>query len=766
MTFYIEPAVFKKFPSLKVGVLVVKDLDNQKNSDEIQEMIRREVEKIRKTYQDTDLPMVPKIADWRSAYKSFGYKPSSYRSSVEALLRRLLQGKDLPDINPVVNLYNLISVKHVLPAGADDLEQTKGAIRLAVAKGDECFTTLGSQEQEIAKAEEIIYRDDVEVLSKAWNWRESDKSKITKESHHIALVLEGLDSTSHQEIIKGLKELQLLIQKYCGGTFDIYLLDQEIPNLGEEAKLENRKFSTELAKPDYHQYESFQTRSQKLEEIRDLGIDPYPHRYDPTDLMKRLEEKYQKEEVGSSEKALEGKTPYACIAGRMVLFRAMGKNAFAHLQDESGRLQVMFNRDFTKVQGLCAKQALTPLKFIEKKIDLGDIIGVEGFLFRTQKGELTLCAKEVTLLCKTLLPLPDKHSGLADKGTRYRKRWLDLITNPESINRLKMRSLLVSQIRRYCEDKGFMEVETPVLQNIYGGAEARPFISELNALHQTMYLRIAIEISLKKLIVGGLSKVFEIGKVYRNEGLDRTHNPEFTMLEAYAAYWDYNDVMVFTENLFAHLAVKLYGSTNIGKRQDKHGNLHEIDLKTPWKRLSMKEAIQMYGKCDPDKMSDEQMREKLEGKIEKEILLKAPRGKLIAYLFEEFAEEHLIQPHHIIDHPIETTPLCKLHRDPQLQKERFVERFETFILGYEFCNAYSELNDPKLQRDLLEDQHLKREGGDVEASPMDEEFIEAICQGMPPTGGLGIGIDRLTMLFTNAFSIRDVIYFPMMRPEE
>ncbi|MGE0198363.1 MAG: lysine--tRNA ligase [Simkaniaceae bacterium] len=519
-----------------------------------------------------------------------------------------------------------------------------------------------------------------------------------------------------------------------------------------------------MPEPDYHHHESFKTRKQKLKEIREMGMDPYPHKYEPTHQIRALQDKFEGSAIGTSEEAEVGKTDFARIAGRMVLFRAMGKNAFAHIQDETGRLQVMFNRDHTQVTGLPKDES--PLKFIEKKLDLGDIIGIEGHLFRTQKGELTLYVKEVSLLCKTLLPLPDKHSGLTDKGTRYRKRWLDLITNPESVERLKTRSLLVSKIRRYYEEAGYMEVETPVLQNIYGGAEARPFISELNALSQKMYLRIAIEISLKKLIVGGLSRVFEIGKVYRNEGIDRTHNPEFTMLESYAAYWDYNDVMVFTENLFAYLAKELYGTTEIGMRQDKQGNTHLIDLKTPWKRMTMKEATQAYGGFDPDTLSDGDMRRKLEGKIEPDVLGAASRGKLIAFLFEEFAEHHLIQPHHIIDHPIETTPLCKLHRDPKLRKERLVERFETFILGYEFCNAYSELNDPELQRELLEEQNKKREGGDLEASPMDEEFIEAICQGMPPTGGLGIGIDRLTMLFTNAFSIRDVVYFPIMRPEE
>ena len=527
-----------------------------------------------------------------------------------------------------------------------------------------------------------------------------------------------------------------------------------------------REREEEKKVPDYHRYEEFQNRKEKLQSIRALAIDPYPHRYQPTHDIKTLQMECQGSLIGSSEDAESGQTKEACLAGRLVLFRAMGKNAFGHIQDETGRLQVMFNRDWTKVHGLSEESEITPLKFIEKKIDLGDLIGVHGYLFYTKKGELTLFVKEVTLLCKTLLPLPDKHSGLSDKGTRYRKRWLDLITDPESLQTFKTRSALLSNIRKYFQEAGFMEVETPILQNLYGGAQARPFTSKLHALDQTMYLRTALEISLKKLIVGGLSRIFEIGKVFRNEGIDRTHNPEFTMLECYAAYWDYWEVMTFTENLFTFLAKELYGTTVIGMREDKEGRSHLIDLKTPWKRLSMKEAIVLYAECDPDALSDAKIRLKLKGEIEEKKLKTASRGELVTYLFETFVEPHLIQPHHIFDHPIETTPLCKLHRDPQLRQENYVERFETFILGYEFCNAYSELNDPELQRELLEKQNHMRESGDEEANPLDEEFLEAICQGMPPTGGLGIGIDRLVMLFTNAFSIRDVLYFPMMKPEE
>jgi lysyl-tRNA synthetase class 2 len=504
-----------------------------------------------------------------------------------------------------------------------------------------------------------------------------------------------------------------------------------------------------------HTDPEFVNRSQKLAEIRALGLDPYPHKFAPTHGIGAILHKYAEKEVGHSEEAEAGKTERVRLAGRLVLFRPMGKNAFAHIQDTTGRIQLMFNRDQTQVAGLPSTEL--PLKFLEKKLDLGDIIGVEGYLFRTLKGELTLYVKTVTLLCKSLLPLPDKHSGLVDKELRYRKRWLDLISHSDVVATFKLRSRIFHSVRTYCEKLGFMEVETPVLQTLYGGAEAKPFTTHLEALHQEMFLRISLEISLKKLIVGGLDRIFEIGKVFRNEGIDRTHNPEFTMLEAYASYWDYNDMMVFTENLFETLALELLGTTQIG----------EIDLKAPWKRLSMKEAIKLYGKTDVDILSDDQLRQQLKGlgTVDPKEIGKAPRGILIAMLFEELAEPHLIQPHHIIDHPIETTPLCKLHRDPKLRSEGFVERFESFIQGKEMCNSYTELNDPELQRKLLELQGEAKAAGDDEAHPLDEEFIEAIAQGMPPTGGLGIGMDRLVMLLASAPSIRDVLYFPLMRPE-
>ncbi len=525
-------------------------------------------------------------------------------------------------------------------------------------------------------------------------------------------------------------------------------------------------------KPEYQQHEEFQNRTRKLAEIRALGVEPYPHSYTPSHFAEPLHQQYDKENIGHSEEAAAGKTIHVIVAGRLMLFRAMGKNAFAHIQDSTGRIQIMFSRDATVVEGYNPEsqngvEKPSPLKFIEKMIDLGDIIGIEGDLFHTNKGELTIFAKHVTLLCKTLLPLPEKHSGLADKELRYRKRWLDLICNADVQKTFLMRSRILHLIRDYCANLDFVEVETPILQSLYGGAEARPFETNLHALNQDMFLRISLEISLKKLIVGGMKRIFEIGRVFRNEGIDRNHNPEFTMIEAYAAYWDYNDTMQFVENLFEKLAIDLHGSTKIPVTNPETGETSTIDMKTPWKRMTMKETLKHYANYDVEKLNDADMRKLLleSGHCDPKKIAGMPRGLLIAALFATYVEHHLIQPHHIIDHPIETTPLCKLHRDPEERKKGIVERFESFVLGQEVCNAYTELNDPEIQRRLLEEQASRRDAGDEEASPLDEEFIEAICQGMPPTSGVGIGIDRLVMILTNSHSIRDVLYFPWMKVE-
>lgn len=524
-------------------------------------------------------------------------------------------------------------------------------------------------------------------------------------------------------------------------------------------------------KLEFEQHEEYENRVRKLHELRDLGLEPYPHKFTPTHNAAALHDQYGSSDLKGSEEAQEGKTDSVTVGGRLVLFRAMGKNAFAHVQDHTGRIQVMFNRDNTEVVGYnphnpSVAEAPKPIKIIEKKFDLGDIIGIEGNLFLTQKGELTIYAKKVTLLCKTLLPLAEKHAGLHDKEIRYRKRWLDLISNDDVRDTFRKRSLILSLIRKFFESHDFIEVETPVLQSLYGGAEASPFITKLNALDQQMFMRISLEIPLKKLIVGGMDKVFEIGRVFRNEGIDRTHNPEFTLLEAYASYWDYNDMMSCMENLVEKLAIELHGTTKLIVNNPETNDTVEIDVKAPWKRLSMKESLVKYANINVDELSDDELYKMVIdcGHLETKKVKTFPRGLMIAALFEHKVEPLLMQPHHITDFPIETTPLCKPHRNVEEREKGIVERFESFIMGGEFSNAYSELNDPLIQKQLLEEQAQRRDAGDEEANPFDHEFIEAISQGMPPTGGIGIGIDRLVMLLTNSSSIRDVLYFPWMKP--
>ncbi|MBI4139818.1 lysine--tRNA ligase [Candidatus Woesearchaeota archaeon] len=473
-------------------------------------------------------------------------------------------------------------------------------------------------------------------------------------------------------------------------------------------------------------------RIKKLNELRDRKINPYPYTFAGTEHSNVITSKYH-----NASETPQGNTR---IAGRIISMRRLGKLTFFHIQDEFGKMQV------------CAKEE--SLKNYEelKLYDVGDFAGIEGGVFKTRSGEITVYAKSVEMLCKTILPLPEKWHGLKDVESRYRQRYLDLVMNPEIKETFKKRRLIIDTIRETLNSHGYLEVETPILQPIYGGASAKPFKSHLNALNMTIYLRIANELALKRLLVGGFEKVYEFAKDFRNEDIDTSHNPEFTQIEFYEAYADYHIMMERVEEIFTNCARKLYGTLKI-----PFGD-HTINLGTPWRRATMKDLLKEHVNIDVDKYSDEELFDlrityniDVEGDI--------TRGLMIQQLFEELVEDKLVQPTFVIEHPIETTPLAKSSR---ITKE-LVERFELFIAGMEFSNAYSELNDPILQRKLLEEQAKQLRGGDEEAHPMDEDFVQAIEYGMPPTGGVGIGIDRLTMLMTNNKSIRDVILFPFMK---
>jgi len=478
-------------------------------------------------------------------------------------------------------------------------------------------------------------------------------------------------------------------------------------------------------------------RKKKRDELLKLGINPYPYKYEPSHHASELLEKYKDLQP---EQRTEDSVK---VAGRIVGLRRMGKATFMHILDETGKAQAYFKYD-----------DLPKIYDTLKLTDMGDWIGIQGTVFKTRTGEVTVWANNFEILCKSLRPLPEKWHGLKDMEERYRRRYVDLIVNPEVRKTFVQRTKILSTIRQDLDRKGFLEVETPIVQSIYGGAAAKPFKTHINTLKEDAYLRIATELHLKRLIVGGFERVYELGKNFRNEDIDRTHNPEFNSIEIYQAYADYTDMKTLTEDIWASAAKAVHGSTKF----DYQGTI--IDVKKPWQTYTMAEALQKFAGIDSEKLTIHDMG-KLCTQHRLQVAANSSKGQLMQALFEELVEDKLVQPTFITHHPVESTPLCKPCREEHM-KEHFIERFEAYITGMEIANAYSELNDPVLQRKLLEEQAAQLRGGEEEAHPMDEDFVQAIEYGMPPTGGVGIGIDRMIMILTNNPSIRDVIFFPFM----
>lgn len=480
-------------------------------------------------------------------------------------------------------------------------------------------------------------------------------------------------------------------------------------------------------------------KKRKLAELKNLGLNPYPHFFEPSKKAEKVNSQYASLEPGEKREDEVYK-----LAGRLMTKRDMGKASFFHIQDQTGKVQI-----YIQVPKLSEDQ-----KAQFKLVDIGDFVGVKGFPFKTQKGEVSLWADEFEILCKSIEPLPEKYHGLTDVELKYRHRHLDLIMNPNSRKVFETRSHIIREVRNYLDGKGFLEVETPVLQPIYGGASAYPFSTHHRALDMKLFMKISPELYLKRLIVGGFEKVYEIGKNFRNEGIDRSHNPEFTMLEFYEAYTDYNYQMDQFEDLVCSVVERIHGSLKV-EYQGK-----EIDFSKPWRRLSVHEGVKQYGGFDPATLSDQQLFEKLKS-LGSDLDGPKSHGEMVMEAFELTAEEHLWNPTFVLDHPVEISPLTKAHRE----KAGLVERFEPFVAGMELGNAYTELNDPVDQRARLEEQESKRVV-DEEAQPMDEDFLNAIDVGMPPTGGVGLGIERLVMVLTNSASIRDIIFFPTMKHKD
>ncbi|WP_303001917.1 lysine--tRNA ligase [uncultured Dialister sp.] len=477
-------------------------------------------------------------------------------------------------------------------------------------------------------------------------------------------------------------------------------------------------------------------RREKLDKIRALGVEPYGQKFNWD---------HHAADIRANAEKLEKEETHVRIAGRMMIRRGQGKTAFCVIRDQSGDIQVYFKRDELSENEWA----------LFKLVDIGDILGIEGTVFTTHTGELTVRVIHFTMLSKSLRPLPEKWHGLTDKEQRYRQRYLDLIMNPEVRDTFVKRAAMMAAIRKWYTDHNFLEVETPVLQPLYGGANAKPFTTHFNALDMTMYLRIAPELYLKRLLVGGYERIFEITRNFRNEGMDTRHNPEFTAIETYQAYGDIEDVINQTEQIVAACAMASYGSMKFTYEDT------EIDVTPPWPRLTMAEAVKKYTGEDFDACKTIEDARAIADKLHVEYGEFDGFGKILSECFDAYAEEHLIQPVHITKHPIEVSPLSKLDpKDP-----RYTIRFESYIYGRELANGFSELNDPIDQRKRFELQVEEREHGDDEAHPIDEDFLTALEYGMPPTGGLGIGLDRLFMLMTNSASIRDVLLFPAMKPE-
>lgn len=469
-----------------------------------------------------------------------------------------------------------------------------------------------------------------------------------------------------------------------------------------------------------------------MKELSDLGVEPFGEKYSFTHYAQAIFAQFDK---------LENQT--VAIAGRIMSIRGHGKASFANLMDMSGKIQIYFRQDVIGEAGYT----------IFNLLDIGDIIGVTGRVFKTKRGEISVEVHTFALLTKSLRPLPEKWHGLKDVEIRYRQRYLDLIANPEVRDVFVIRSKIISAVRRYLDNLGFLEVETPVLHPIAGGAAARPFVTHHNALDMDMYLRIAPELYLKRLIVGGFEKVYELGRIFRNEGISYKHNPEFTMIELYQAYANYENVMHITEEVIAFVAQEVLGSTKINYQGQ------EIDLTPPWNRISMLDAIQEKTGVDFRLVTTQEEAEALARKAGLKVEENTDIGNIINTAFEEFVESTLIQPTFIMDHPVEISPLAKR----KISNPRFTDRFEAFIFGREMANGFSELNDPIDQKERFLKQVAQRAAGDDEAHMMDEDFVTALEYGLPPAGGLGIGIDRLVMLLTDSSSIRDVILFPHMR---
>jgi lysyl-tRNA synthetase class 2 len=752
MRFKVSPSIFHDFKGTTIGVVVAHDIKNSVDNHEVKALLNKVQEEVRSKLNPQTIEEHPHISSWIDAYKKFGAKPKKHIPSVLNLVQRVFKGP-LPSINTLVDLYNVISLKYLLPAGGEDLATIKGDIQLTIA-GDNEFPVklLGEKEERAPEKGEVFYKDENGAICRRWNWKEADRTKLTPNTHDAFLVLEALDQVKPEIVEKAMNELATLIEKYCGGKVSVALITQAHPEIelqknGVWLQLNQPKEIQDVSTDVYslHGIDALQAithekiagehkvRLEKIEKMKAAGIEPWPAGKEINATCHDVIDEFG-DEHESREYAIEG---------RIMTMRGHGKTIFINIQDRTGVLQVYLKNDIVGEE---------KFKQFNDFFDIGDFMWVQGHSFKTKTGEITLKVADFAMQSKCLYPLPDKFHGISDVEVRYRQRYLDLISSPETRDVFKKRIQMVRTIRNYFDSYGFLEVETPMLHPIPGGAAARPFITHHNTLDTDFYLRIAPELYLKRLVVGGFERVYEINRNFRNEGISTKHNPEFTMVEFYTAYKDYIWAMDFTENLFKRIAIECCNTLSL-----QFGE-HIIDFEKPFARLSMEESVASYGG-----FSSDEVRNNIDGIIKKhniEIANKnASWGEKLCALFEEFVEDKLIQPTFITHFPVEVSPLAK--RDPN--NSQIAARFEMFIAGMELSNGFNELNDPFDQAQRFLEQAQARTAGDIEAHYYDADYVHALEYALPPTVGVGFGIDRLAMLITNTTSIKDVILFPTLK---
>lgn len=756
MKFTINNAVLSTYPQTSIG-MIVASFDNSKQSPVV-EKLKTELPALTKKLGITKDH--PHIAGWREIYKTFGVNPKDYRSSVEALVRRVTDNK-IWNISPAVDLYNCISTLSVLPMGGYDLNKIKGHdIEIRFARAGETFRPLGKDVDIPLSPAHIVYALDNTVICWLWNYKDAAISSIDQTSTREIFFIDA----AKLPVSCSMKQATDLLAdsiRACGGIVhqqDIITAESPTVQITDDfSKSSDTAVSYEdlLKKiaalpaltaptntknptlPEAHVVSPSQEHEIRLEKIKQMraeNINPWPESRPVTCTTQAALDAFQKDQTS---------TDSYMLAGRLMIKRDHGKTFFGVIQDRGGSIQVYIKKD--DIGDLAFEQ-------FKKYVDIGDILWVKGPLFITKMGETTVKVEALELLSKCLHPLPEKFHGLTDIEQRYRQRYLDLISNPESREKFKKRSYIIQAIRDFLTDKDFLEVETPMLHPIPGGATARPFITHHNAYDMDLYMRIAPELYLKRLVVGGFERVFEINRNFRNEGVSTKHNPEFTMLEFYMAHGDYKTGMELVEQLIQNAVLKNFKSLEL----PFHGK--QLNFAAPFTRLSVKDSLVRIGGLTADQISEKNIDTLMQ---EKKVTLHkgASHGEKLFALFEESVEAKIVQPTFITDYPIEVSPLAK--RDEQ--NKNIAARFELFIAGMECANSFSELNDPIDQADRFKGQVLAREGGNQEAHHYDADYIKALEYGLPPTVGVGIGIDRLVMLLTDTNSIKDVILFPTLK---